>query len=471
MTTVHEPARDTPVHGEWDVVVAGGGLGGIAAALAAARAGASTLLVERNTFLGGVATAGMCCSIFNAYYTSTHTLGPRGIPVEIADRLAEATGYGRAWHRHKGHVIYDIERAKAVFEDLLTAAGVTLLLGVPVVAAICTAKRVTGLIIETKRGRLALQARCVVDATGDADVAASAGAAMVAPAKAPGHLHSLCFMLGNVDTDAFTGYFRAHPDQYPEQMDVEWTLAEALAQYAECGTFLFPHGGGMQMQAFQKARADGALPATIGLHDTTDACQMHLLRHNRTAHVVTGFVRFDGLDPDASSRSLVDGRRMAFRVADVYRRYIPGFRDAHVAGVATNLGVRFSRRIAGLTLFTQAMQAPGARVPDAVGCGVSYHHETRHPGPQAWGVQVMSSGTFEVPLSCLVPQAVDGLLVGAGRSASTAEFWLLRVMVTTMIVGQGAGVTAAVCARTGTVPRDVDMLQVQETLRAQGVSV
>jgi hypothetical protein len=471
MTTVHEPARDIPVHGEWDVVVAGGGLGGIAAALAAARTGASTLLVERNTFLGGVATAGMCCSIFNCYYTSAHTLGPGGIPVEIADRLAEATGYGRTWHRHKGHVIYDIERAKAVFEDLLTQAGVTLLLGAPVAGAVVADHRVRGVIVETKRGRMALLAKCVVDATGDADVAAAAGAALVAPAKAPGHIHSLCFMLGNVDTEAFAGYFRTHPDQYPEQMDVEWTVSEALAQYAECGTFLFPHGGGMQMQAFQKARADGALPAAIGLHDTTDACQMHLLRQNRTAHVVTGFVHFDGLDPDASSRSLVDGRRMAFQVADVYRRYVPGFANAHVAGVAANLGVRFSRRIDGLSLFTQAMQAPGARVPDAIGRGVSYHHETRHPGPKAWGVQVMSAGTFEIPLSCLVPKDRDGLLVGAGRSASTAEFWLLRVMVTTMIVGQGAGVTAAVCARTGTTPRTVDLPQVQEALRAQGVSV
>jgi hypothetical protein len=471
MATIHEPARETPVHGEWDVVVAGGGLGGIAAALAAARAGASTLLVERNTFLGGVATAGMCCSIFNCYYTNRHELGPAGIPVEIADRLAEATGYGQAWRRHKGHVIYDIERAKAVFEDLLTQAGVTLLLGVPVAGAVTVDRQVRGLVVETKRGRLALLAKCVVDATGDADVAASAGSALVAPAKAPGHIHSLCFMLGNVDPDAFTGYFRTHPDQYPEQMDVEWTLAEARAQYAECGTFLFPHGGGMQMQAFQQARADGALPATVGRHDTTDACQMHLLRQNHTAHVITGFVRFDGLDPDASSLSLVDGRRMAFQVAEVYRRYIPGFQNAYVAGVAANLGVRFSRRIDGRSLFTKAMQAPGARVPDAVGRGVSYHHETRHPGPQAWGVQVMSAGTFEVPLSCLIPKDLDGLLAGAGRSASTEEFWLLRVMVTTMVVGQGAGVTAAVCARTGTVPRQVDVRQVQEALRAQGVSV
>lgn len=469
MTTIHEPARELRVRGTWDVVVAGGGLGGIAAALAAARAGASTLLVERNAFLGGVATAGMCCSIFNCYYTGRHELGTTGIPVEIADRLAEATGYGLAWHRHKGHVIYDIEKAKRVFEALLTEAGVALLLGVPTVGALVDNGRLRGVIIESKAGREALLASCVVDATGDADVAAAAGASIVAPAQAPGHIHSLCFLLGNVDVDAFLAYFREYPAEYPDYMDVDWTLADALRQYDECGTFLFPHGGGMQMAAFRRARADGALPPAIGSHDTTDACQMHLLRQNRTAHVITGFAHFDGLDPERLSRSVVDGRRMAFQVTDVYRRYIPGFAKAYVAGVAANLGVRFSRRIEGTTLLTRAMTAPGTRAQDAVGRCVSYRHERKHPGKGAWGVQVMSDDTFDVPLGCLVPRDLDGLLVGAGRSASTEEFWLLRVMVTTMVVGQGAGVTAAVCARSRAAPRGVSLAEVRHELQRQGV--
>jgi hypothetical protein len=276
-------------------------------------------------------------------------------------------------------------------------------------------------------------------------------------------------MLGNVDIDGFVSYFRQHPAEYPEQMDVDWTLAEALQQYAECGTFLFPHGGGMQMAAFRRAREDGALPPAIGLHDTTDACQMHLLRRNRTAHVITGFARFDGLDPERLSRSVVDGRRMAFRVAEVYRRYIPGFAEAFVCGVAANLGVRFSRRIEGQALLTRTLTAPGTRAADAIGRCVSYSHVTKHPGKGAWSAQVMGEGTFDVPLGCLVPKGVDGLVIGAGRSASTEEFWLLRVMVTTMVVGQGAGVTAAVCARTGAVPRVADLAKVQTELRRQGV--
>jgi hypothetical protein len=100
-------------------------------------------------------------------------------------------------------------------------------------------------------------------------------------------------------------------------MDVEWTVSEALAQYDDCGTLLFPHGGGIQMTAFKKAIADGVLPGQVGMHDTTDACQMHALRSTGIVHVVTGFVRFDGLDTRLISRSVADGREMAHVVGDV----------------------------------------------------------------------------------------------------------------------------------------------------------
>ncbi|MBT3289051.1 MAG: FAD-dependent oxidoreductase, partial [Victivallales bacterium] len=164
MTTderIHEPGRDLPVRGQYDVIVAGGGLGGVAAALASARSGARTLLVERNSFLGGVATAGMCCSIFNCFYTSEHRLGSTGIPVEIADALAEAMGYGKAWHDHKGHIIYDIELGKLVLAQLVEDAGVDMLLGTRVAGAVMDGNRIRGLIVESKSGREALLAKVV----------------------------------------------------------------------------------------------------------------------------------------------------------------------------------------------------------------------------------------------------------------------------------------------------------------------
>jgi hypothetical protein len=467
MDALNEPPRTIPVRGEYDVIVCGGGLGGVAAATAAARVGAKTLLIERNSFLGGVATAGMCCSIFNCYYTGAEPrrLATGGIAVEVADALADAMGYGRKWHAHKGHIIYDIELGKLVLQELVEQAGAELLLQTWTAGAIVEAGAVRGVIVESKSGREAIRAKVVVDATGDADIAASAGAPLRAQATGS---HSLCFRLGNVDVDAFVGFFRQNPDQFPEYMDVDWTLAEALAQYADCGTFLFPHGGGMQMEAFQQARASGALPATIGIQDTTDACQMHALRQTGVVHVITGFTHFDGLDAEWITRSIADGRRMAFTVCEVYRKYIPGFTNAFVVGTAANLGVRTSRCLDGDFMFTADLLEAGVRQPDAVGTLVGYDHVVKHRGANAWGAQVCHTDSADLPYRCLLPKGVDGLLMGAGRSISTDNPSLLRVMVHTMVVGQAAGTAAAVAARAGVAPRCVHVPAVQQELGRQG---
>jgi hypothetical protein len=451
-----------------DVLVAGGGLGGVAAALASARAGARTLLVERNAFVGGVATAGMCCSIFNCFYTRRGQLGSTGIAVEIADALAEATGYGRRWHKHKGHVIYDLEQAKWVLHRLLAESRVETLLQTVISDVVMEGRRLCGVVVENKSGPQAILARTVVDATGDADLASRSGAPLHVLSQGK---HSLCFRLGNVDVDAFVDYFRAQPDQYPAYMDVEWTLDEALAQYDDCGTFLFPHGGGMQMELLRRARAQGDLPERIGLQDTIDACQMHALRRTGVVHVVTGFTSFDGLDARLISESIHDGRRMAHVVARAYRNHVPGFENAYLAGTAANLGVRTSRWIDGECTLTRAMARPGARASDRVGRLVGNDHQTRHPGENAWSVQALHDEPFDLPYRCLLPRRVEGLLMGAGRSVSAQTPWLLRVMVHTMVVGQAAGAAAALAARTGATPRDLDPEWIRVELARQDVDL
>lgn len=469
MNTITEPTREIPVRGEYDVIVCGGGLGGTAAAIAAARAGAKTLLIERNSFLGGVATAGMCCSIFNCYYTGgeVRRLDTSGISVKIADALAASMGYGDKWHAHKGHIIYDIERAKLVLQQMVADAGTEMLLQICTAGALVEDGAVRGVLVESKTGREAIRGAVVIDATGDADIAASAGASV----RVHDSVHSLCFRLGNVDVDAFVGYFREHPAQFPAHMDVDWSLDEALAQYEDCGTFLFPHGGGMQMDAFKQAKANGDLPATVGIQDTTDACQMHAMRQTGVAHIVTGYTHFDGLDAEKISHSILDGRRMAFIVAEIYKKYLPGFANAFIAGTAANLGVRSSRCLHGSFLFTAEMMGAGVRQPDTIGRAIGWQQVVMHHGENAWGAQVCHPDSFDIPYRCLLPDGIDGLLMGAGRSVSTDSPFLLRVMAHTMVVGQGAGVAAAIAAREGLPPRQVDMAVVQEELRRQGVEL
>jgi hypothetical protein len=454
---VAEPARDVPVRGEVDVLVAGGGLGGVAAAMAAARAGAKTLLVERNTFAGGVATAGMCCSIFNCYYTSAGTLGTGGIAVEVADRIGEVEGFGPKWRRHKGHVIYDLETGKLVLAELVEESGAGQLYGAVVAGALIEDGALRGVIVETKSGREAILARVVVDATGDADIAAFAGVPLRA---APNGSHSLCFRMANVDVDGFVSQFREDPDRYPKNHDVQWTAEEAVAQYDDCGTFLFPHHGGPEYAPLQEAKEAGALPDRVGIQDTVNATQMHAIRRTGVVHIVTGYTHFDGLDADAITRSLLDGRKMAFVVAEAFRRYVPGFAHSFVAGTAANLGVRTSRCLDGDFTFTRAMLQGGTRHPDVVGRGVGWEHR---------GAQCLFADSFDLPYRCLLPRGVDGLLAGAGRSVSSENHSLLRVMVHTMVVGQAAGAAAAVAIRTGTTPQTVAVDAVQAELRRQGV--
>ena len=162
---VIEPPRQIRVGDEVDVLVAGGGLGGVSAAVAAGRAGARTLLVERNGYPGGVATAGMCCSVFNCFYTPSHELVVRGNALEFVDELAKAEGPGSAWHDHKGHIIYDVERAKLALIELLEAAGVSCLFDTLIAGAIVDGNTLRGVTIESKSGREAVLAVALVVTT------------------------------------------------------------------------------------------------------------------------------------------------------------------------------------------------------------------------------------------------------------------------------------------------------------------
>ena len=217
--------------------------------------------------------------------------------------------------------------------------------------------------------------------------------------------------------------------------------------------------------------ASGDLPDHVGVHDTVDACQMHALRQTSMVHLVTGFTAFDGLDAARISASLVDGRRMAYAVTEAFRQHVPGFERAFVAGTAANLGVRTSRWLDGEFVLARAMARPGIRFEDAVGRLVGNDHQTRHPGRRAWGVQVLHDEPFDLPYRCLLPREIEGLVMGAGRSVSAESPWLLRVMVHTMVVGQAAGVAAAVAAGSGVTPRSVDLRSVQAELARQGVDL
>lgn len=459
--------KDIPVIGIADVVVAGGGLGGIAAALASARAGASTIIVERNGFLGGVATAGMCCSLFNCLLTPERKLKVKGFPLEIVNLLAEkGGGPGLSWQHHKGHVIYDVERAKVVLAEILEEAGVQIRIDSPVADVITEGAMVTGVVTAGKNGLGVIKCKQLVDATGDCDAAVLAGAeySWQETAKA-----SYVFRVGNVNTDRFVQYFREHPDQYPEHMDIDWTLAEALAQYDENGTFLFPHGGGMQMSLVAKAIKNGDLPEYIGEYDTLDAMQLHLIRDLNVCHVITGYVKNSDLDAATLSHLVLDGKRVAFAFTNFMKKYLPGFEHSFVSATADDLGIRGSRQIVGRSVFTKEMRTIPYRCKDAIGVGVVQKIKKLNQSERAWNAQIMTEDVFEIPLSCLLSSNIENLVIGSGRGVCSLPPLQLRAMGYTMIVGQGAGVAAAVAAKEGVPVSRADYADIRRELIRQDV--
>lgn len=449
-----------------DVLVVGGGLGGVSAAVAAARAGAKTILLERNTCLGGVATAGSCCSIFNCFYTDDHRLMVNGIPFELTNYMAEhAGGPGLSWQNHRGHVIYDIELGKLALLEFVVAAGVTPILGATLADVLVENGEVRGVLYVGRNGIEAIAAKRIVDATGDSDAAVLAGA----PTKQNYSRASYCFRVGNVDIDKFVQYFADHPEEYPHHIDIDWTLEDALAQYRENGTFLFPHHGGNYMSIVKQALEDGRLPYDMARTTELSAMQMHGIRKTGTIHFITGFFTPESLDAAEMSTWILEGKRMAVLVTDFLRDNFPGFENCFLCSTAENVGVRTSRYIDGEFVYTRDMLVESHRFPDAIG-RVLNSWKIRHESVTGLGsYAVLGQDYSDVPLRALLPRCPEGLIMGAGRSISAKSPSILREMVNTMVVGQGAGITAAVSAADGTPLARTDYTKIRAELVRQKV--
>ncbi len=464
MRTVNITNKEIPITGEYDVLVAGGGLGGIAAALSAARNGAKTAILEKNNYLGGVATAGMCCSVFNCLRTESGNIAIDGIPLEIVNALAErAGGPGKSWKNHRGHIIYDIEQAKLVLSEILQDAGVTQLLGMTVCDALTENGKVCGVIAAGRNGLEAIKAKNTVDATGDSTVAYLAGAEVEYALNG----QSYVFRIGGVELDKFVGYFKEHPEEYPSKIDVNWSFEDAIRQYEENGTFLFPHGGGFHNSIVKKAIEDGTLKTEYLSHTHVCAMQMHGIRDKGVLHIITGFTNLESLSSENITKAIVDGRKMSNHLVNFFRERMPGFEKAYLSQGADDLGIRNSRRVKTCFEFTKDMRETPSRFEDAIGCGIVEQHRVLHAEKGAWQVQILTDEKYRIPLRAILPEGISGLIVGTGRSITP----ILRVMVTTMIIGQAAGTAAAVASKAGIPVETADVKKIQQALKEQGVNL
>ncbi len=434
MRTYREPARDLPVRGEYDVVVAGGGAAGFVAAVAAARAGARTLLIERYGFLGGTATAAMMVEFGSIHDGGRVIVG--GIPHEFMHRLAQHNG--AVIHDPAHNMIFDPESMIAVCQQMAVEAGVELLLHAWVAVPVMQASGVRGVVIESKSGRQAVEAQVVIDCTGDGDVAAAAGAAYNIGRDGDRALQpvTLEVLVGNVDTR-----------QVPP-----WTgFKDLIAEAAAAGEWTIPTERFFSWgRVIKRGAPDDAARGFYFLN-------------------VTNCLGIDGTDVAALTRAEIQTRSQLDSLIAFLRKYMPGFAHCYLDRTAAQVGVRETRRIAGDYTLTRQDVLDSCHFDDGVvpACNSIDVHEVKG---KDFAHEYLRRGThYQIPYRCFLPRGLGGILV-AGRclSADWRALGSARVMVVCMPMGEAVGLAAAQACRDRRPPREIDVSRLRDQLRAGG---
>jgi ribulose 1,5-bisphosphate synthetase/thiazole synthase len=450
MKQIAEPARSINVILETDVLVVGSGPGGLAAGLAAARAGARTALIDRNGCFGGnitqVGVEGF------AWYRHEHTVDCEGIGIEFEER-AKAMGAAMPEPQSLSHAL-DAEMFKWVADVLVQEAGVTPLLHRLGAAPIMENGAIRGVITESKAGREAILAKRVIDATGDADIAARAGAPVRKSPKEEMMAVSVMFSMSGVNKQEFIDSVKADPQTYADWSgNGEWDYETTGKEDRLFSPFL--------RKPFEKALEAGIIPPSLKtiagtwgtVTDQGDLTYLNLV------HVP----EIDGTDPADLTIGEMRGRREAIYALEALRGYMPGCEHAKLRNFGMTLGVRDTRKIDALYNLTGTDVREQGRFDDSIGIFPEFI--------DGYGILILpTTGRYwQVPYRALVPKGVGNLLV-AGRciGGDKVSHASARNMMCCAVSGQGAGVAAAVSLQREEAFDQLNIAAVQKELARQG---
>jgi len=453
MKKFSEPARSLDVVLETDVLVVGSGPGGLAAALAAARAGARTALIDRNGCFGGnitqVGVEGF------AWYRHAATVDCEGIGIEFETR-AKAMGAAMPEPQSLSHAL-DAEMFKYVADVLVQEAGVQPLLHRLCVAPIVEMGAIRGVIVESKGGREAIFAKRVIDATGDADIANRAGAPVAKTPKEEMMAASVMFSMSGVNRQRFIEQVKADPQTYGDWTgNGEWDVTTAGKEDHLFSPFL--------RKPFKQAVAAGVIPPSLSTIAGTwgTVTEQGDLTYLNLIHLPN----IDGTDPKDLTAGEIEGRRQAIHAVEALRRFMPGCEAAKLRNFGMTLGIRDTRKIdAHYNLTAQDVREQG-RFDDSIGIFPEFI--------DGYGILILptTGRYFHVPYRSLVPKGIGNLLV-AGRciGGDKVSHAAVRNMMCCAVSGQGAGAAAAVSIQTGQPFEGLDVRAVQRELLRQGARI
>jgi hypothetical protein len=447
---------------EADVLICGAGLAGCVTAIASARNGAKTILLERSGMLGGVVTASFMNSMSNMFFNDEDIQVIRGIPSELIEEGVRRGIVSPKWRTNEYRQIrFEVEEFHKILLDKLDEAGVTIYTHAWATHVIQNDDAITGAEVQTRAGRKIVKTRILVDASGDLDVSATCkeDPTLYEP---PG-MSTLLFELYGVNMQESFEFFLNNPDNYIEKTAEGVSFEAFQRNWIDRGLFHIQHYGGVAIKPLQDAIIRGEYAKEIGLAKKCDALAMFGTKDSGRVLINSNFFYLDELEHlDQFSRAELEVRDICMKLYRVLKKVLPGFQNAVLTHIGSELGCRKVRRLDGK--FTMHDINYAQQYDDVVGV-VPVVDQNAPNG-------FFGHGNIDLPFGMLVPKKIDNLLIGSAKNFSC--IWnmsrlFLRYQPVCMLTGQIAGTAAAYAVRTKTSIHDIDIKELQMKLHQQDV--